>query len=80
MKRILTGLNLTEKDNFNVELVNKSAELAMIAIQGPHSLELLQDMGLLMSDQPARFAIKGAKLGNIDALVSKNRLYGRRWF
>ncbi|EKE03728.1 MAG: hypothetical protein ACD_20C00157G0005 [uncultured bacterium] len=82
--RIENDLNWIEfnKKNgqFEVEIENKSDELAMIALQGPLATEIIQELGLSKEDQPTRFSIKETKLNSFKVLISHTGYTGEDGF
>lgn len=64
--------------NYDVKVDNESDNLAMLALQGPMSVNIIQDMGL--TDIPVRFSIKHAKLDSFDVLISRTGYTGEDGF
>lgn len=71
---------LNKKRDFDVEIINKSDELSMIAIQGPKSSDIVEKMGLEKSLQPKFFKIINTKLINIPLLLIRGGYTGEDGF
>lgn len=69
-----------KKEEFKVEIENKSDNLAMLAIQGPEASSLIQEMGLNKPEQPVRFSIKETKLNSYEVLISRTGYTGEDGF
>ncbi len=80
--RIEEDLNrlLLFKNNFEVNIDNKSDELSMIAVQGPSSAEVAEALGLNKDDQPARFSLKQTELNGYDILIARTGYTGEDGF
>ena len=60
--------NLSKTDD--IKITNVSDDYALIAVQGPLSKGLINDIGLKTDNQPQRFSIKETSIGGIDILIS----------
>ena len=69
-----------KNDQFDIEIENKSAELAMIAIQGPLATEIIEEFGLSKEDQPSRFSIKETNLDSFKVFISRTGYTGEDGF
>jgi aminomethyltransferase len=81
---IIVNSATTEKDykwflerakDFDVEVVNKSAHYAMVALQGPHALKLIEGLDKDISSLP-RFNIKQTILFNSPAYITRTGYTG----
>ena len=64
----INWMALNAKD-FEVEIINESHNYSMIAVQGPKACELVKSFGI--ENLPSFFAIKPAKIFNIDVWISR---------
>jgi len=74
-------IEFNKKDgSYEVEIDNQSENTALLSVQGPYASDLVQDMGLQKSEQPAKFTIKSACLDSFDVLVSRTGYTGEDGF
>ena len=66
--------------NFNTEVKNESDKYALIAVQGPFSADLLQDLGIKKEDQPEKFSIKFDQLLDSHVYISRTGYTGEDGF
>lgn len=66
--------------DFDVEIVNRSEELSMIALQGPNASKKLEELGLNQNNQPKFFNITKAKLKNLDCIIIRGGYTGEDGF
>jgi len=80
--RIENDLNrlLHKKNDYKIEINNKSDEFSMIAIQGPASSEIVDSLGLKKSDQPGKFRIKQTSISGMDVFIARTGYTGEDGF
>ena len=66
--------------NYNAEIINDSDNYSLIAVQGPSSCNLLEDLGLKQENQPLRFSISKTNLGNVPVYISRTGYTGEDGF
>ena len=69
-----------EAKNFDVQIVNKSDEFSMLALQGPNSKFIVDNLGLKLEVQPKFFTIQKAKFGDIPVLLTRTGYTGEDGF
>lgn len=67
---------LTQKEPFNVEIENRSEELAMIALQGPNSEKVLQALGLGPLPAPGRNQVCSLQLMSARSIIARTGYTG----
>lgn len=66
--------------NFDVEIINKSNDYSMIALQGPKSKFIIEKMGLNLNNQPKFFTFINTKLDSLPVLLSRTGYTGEDGF
>lgn len=66
--------------NFDVEVINKSDDYSMIALQGPDSKFIIEKLGVGLDNQPKFFSFQNAKLNDIPVLLSRTGYTGEDGF
>ncbi len=69
-----------EAQKFDVEIINKSDDFSMIALQGPDSKFIIEKLGIDFQNQPKFFNFKNAKLKKIPVLLSRTGYTGEDGF
>ncbi|MFH0702513.1 MAG: glycine cleavage system aminomethyltransferase GcvT [bacterium] len=69
-----------EKNKYDLEIENKSDNLTLLAVQGPLSGDLLEELGIPKSNQPKKFSIKQYKLAYSDVFVARTGYTGEDGF
>ncbi len=69
-----------EAKNFNVEIVNKSDDFSMLALQGPNAKYIIQKMGVEFELQPKFFTIQKTELNKIPVLLTRTGYTGEDGF
>lgn len=80
--RVEEDLNrlLSTKNCYDIEIKNESEKYSMIAIQGPASAEITEQLGLKKEDQPGRFNLKEANLSGMEILIARTGYTGEDGF
>ncbi len=71
---------LSTRNNHDVQIINRSGEFSMIALQGPASTDITDFAGLKKQDQPKRFNLKQVSLSGMDILVARTGYTGEDGF
>ncbi len=66
--------------NFDVEIINKSDEFSMLALQGPKAKYIIEKMGIEIKEQPEFFSFKKANLNNIPVFLMRSGYTGEDGF
>ena len=69
-----------EAKKFDVEVINKSDEFSMLALQGPNSKFIIQKLGIEFLDQPKFFTIKKILLDDVSVLLTRTGYTGEDGF
>ena len=69
-----------EAQNYNVEVINKSDDFSMFALQGPNSKFIIEKMGIKIDEQPKFFTISKAILDNIPTYLTRTGYTGEDGF
>ena len=80
--RIENDLNrlLCKRNDYKIEINNKSDEFAMLAVQGPTSSEIVASLGLKKEDQPGRFRVKQTNILGMDVFIAHTGYTGEDGF
>jgi aminomethyltransferase len=65
---------------FNVNVIDRSDELALIAVQGPKAEELLQEMASIKLSEIGFYQFKGGRVRGIKAQISRTGYTGEDGF
>ncbi len=65
---------------FDVEVINKSDDFAMVALQGPKAKYVIEKIGVNLDLQPSFFTFKNAKLNDIPCLLTRTGYTGEDGF
>lgn len=68
------------KNAFSVQLENKSDEYSMLALQGPQAYKIVEKLGVPISEQPAFFSVKSAKIYDYEILLARTGYTGEDGF
>ncbi len=71
---------INHKNNYSVNIENKSDIYSMVALQGPKSAQILDEVGLPLNLQPKTLFITKTKLINEDVFVSRTGYTGEDGF
>ncbi len=66
--------------DFNVEVINKSDDFSMLALQGPNAKNIIQKAGIDLNNQPKFFSIISSNLWNIPVLLTRTGYTGEDGF
>ena len=69
-----------EAQNFDVEVINKSDDFSMLALQGPNSQYIIEKMGVNLDNQPEFFTFKKAMLDNCPVFLTRTGYTGEDGF
>ena len=69
-----------KNEKFLARIDNQSDKLSIIAVQGPLSQDIIEEIGLPKNEQPIRFTIKQTKLNNSDVLIARTGYTGEDGF
>ena len=69
-----------EAQKFDVEVINKSDDFSMLALQGPKAKEIIAKMGLDYLSQPKFFTIDSVKLADIPVFLTRTGYTGEDGF
>ena len=69
-----------EAQNFNVEVINKSDDFSMLALQGPNAKFIIEKMGITEENQPKFFTFKKVILDNCPAFLTRTGYTGEDGF
>lgn len=65
---------------FDVEVINKSDDFSMLALQGPKAKEIILKAGITYDNQPKFFTFKSLNLWNIPVLLTRTGYTGEDGF
>ncbi|MBQ4645904.1 MAG: glycine cleavage system aminomethyltransferase GcvT [Candidatus Gastranaerophilales bacterium] len=65
---------------FDVEVINKSDDLSMLALQGPNAKFIIEKMGISQSEQPKFFTFKSAILNACPVFLTRTGYTGEDGF
>ena len=71
---------LKEAKNFNVEVINKSDDFSMLALQGPNAKFIIEKMGVKLEEQPKFFTFKTAILDSCPVFLTRTGYTGEDGF
>jgi len=71
---------ISKKSDYNVDIYNESDKLSMIALQGPFSSDIIEELGLIKSEQPERFSAKNAFIGSAEVIICRTGYTGEDGF
>lgn len=71
---------ISSQNSMNAELVNRSDEYALLAVQGPKAAEALQSITDVNLDEIGFYSFKEGKLAGIDMIVSATGYTGEKGF
>jgi len=66
--------------NFDVEVINKSDDYSMLALQGPKAKYIIEKMGIPLSEQPKFFSIKNTVLSSTPVFITRTGYTGEDGF
>ena len=66
--------------NFDVEVINKSEDFSMLALQGPNAKNIIVKAGINFDNQPKFFSIISTNLWNIPVLLTRTGYTGEDGF
>ncbi|MBQ8634573.1 glycine cleavage system aminomethyltransferase GcvT [bacterium] len=69
-----------EAQNFNVEVINKSDDFSMLALQGPNAKFIIEKLGITQENQPKFFTFKKAILDNCPTFLTRTGYTGEDGF
>ncbi len=69
-----------ESKKFEVEVINKSDDFSMLALQGPNSKLIIKQLGVELDEQPKFFTIKETELDKIPVLLTRTGYTGEDGF
>lgn len=69
-----------EAKKFDVEVINKSDDFSMVALQGPNAKNIIEKMGIKKEDQPEFFSFKKATLEGEEVLLTRTGYTGEDGF
>lgn len=69
-----------EKNGYDVEVINKSDEYSMLALQGPLACEIIENLGINKTKQPAFFTIQEDSIKNIPVHLARTGYTGEDGF
>lgn len=69
-----------EAKNFDVEVINKSDDFSMLALQGPKAKFIIEKMGVDIDNQPAFFTFKNAILDDCPVFLTRTGYTGEDGF
>lgn len=67
-------------EKFNVEVINKSDDFSMLALQGPNAKYIIDKMGVKLENQPKFFSFKKAELDNCPVFLTRTGYTGEDGF
>lgn len=65
---------------FNVEVINKSDDFSMLALQGPNAKEIIAKLGINFDNQPKFFTFKNVMLDNCPVFLTRTGYTGEDGF
>ena len=71
---------ITEKNGYDVKIDNKSSEYSMLAIQGPTACEIIENLGIDKTKQPAFFTIQEDMINSTPVLLARTGYTGEDGF
>lgn len=71
---------LENKENLDVNIVNKSDDYAMLALQGPNASKIISDLGIHEEVQPEFFTIKETKILDVPVYLARTGYTGEDGF
>lgn len=71
---------LQNKGNLNVDIINKSDEYSMLALQGPNASKIIADLGIEETYQPEFFTIRETKILDIPVYLARTGYTGEDGF
>lgn len=71
---------LENKDNLDVDIINKSDDYAMLALQGPCATKIISDLGINDALQPEFFTIKETQIADILVYLARTGYTGEDGF
>ena len=66
--------------NFDVEVINKSNDYSMLALQGPKAKYIIEKMGINLTNQPKFFTIQNTVLSEIPVFLTRTGYTGEDGF
>ncbi len=69
-----------EAKNFDVEVINKSDDFSMLALQGPKAKYIIEKLGVSISEQPKFFTFVKTKLNGIPLILTRTGYTGEDGF
>lgn len=69
-----------EAKKFDVEIINKSDDFSMLALQGPNAKFIIEKMGVNLDEQPKFFSFKKETLGNYPVYLTRTGYTGEDGF
>ena len=69
-----------EAQNFDTEVINKSDDFSMLALQGPNSQYIIEKMGISLENQPKFFTFKKAFLDDCPVFLTRTGYTGEDGF
>jgi len=69
-----------EAQGFDVEVINKSDDFSMLALQGPNSKYIIEEMGINIENQPKFFTFKSVILDNCPVFLTRTGYTGEDGF
>ncbi len=70
----------SQAQNFDVEVINKSDDFSMLALQGPNSKYIIEKMGIEQNIQPKFFHFINTKLDNTPVFLTRSGYTGEDGF
>lgn len=69
-----------EAKGFDVEVINKSDDFSMLALQGPNAKFIIEKMGIKLEEQPKFFTLTNTKLNSIPVFLTRTGYTGEDGF
>ena len=69
-----------EAEKYNVEVINKSDDFSMLALQGNNAKFIIEKMGISMENQPKFFTFKNAILNGCEVFLTRTGYTGEDGF
>jgi len=69
-----------EAKKFDAEVINKSEDFSMVALQGPNSKKIIDKMGISFDAQPKFFSFINTQLSNVNVFLTRTGYTGEDGF
>jgi len=71
---------IENKNDLNINIINKSNEYSMLALQGPNATKIIADLGIEETSQPEFFTIRETKILDIQVYLARTGYTGEDGF